>query len=214
MGMPRDIWFGSSEADAQYRLGDDDADNRFVLAEDTDGGTILLEYDETASEWVSRGPVNMSGNDITNVGALSTEKAQIAARTDNKAEQRIWGVEATALDFPGWQNLARFDHSGSNNEIAAASVFGVVHAVTNDATIVDVDARNGITRNSSWGTAGNTISIATDARFKIDDNDSSILYLQVNIDDEPVAGVLSASVAAGFGSSATVLDAPELTDSS
>jgi len=71
MAGERRLNWGADATDAQYRTGDDAANNRFVLAEDLDGGTILLEYDETASEWVSRGPVNLSGNDVSNVGTLS-----------------------------------------------------------------------------------------------------------------------------------------------
>jgi hypothetical protein len=71
MAGERRLNWGADATDAQYRTGDDAANNRFILAEDLDGGTILLEYDETASEWVSRGPVNMSGNDVLNVGTLS-----------------------------------------------------------------------------------------------------------------------------------------------
>jgi len=67
----RTLNWGPDEATAQYQTGEDQATGNFVVAEDTTGGTILLEYDEGASEWVSRGPVNMSGNDISNVGTLS-----------------------------------------------------------------------------------------------------------------------------------------------
>lgn len=70
MAGERDLYWGADPTDAQYRTGDDIADNRFVVAEDTDGGTILLEYDEAASEWVSRGNVNLDGNNISNVGDL------------------------------------------------------------------------------------------------------------------------------------------------
>lgn len=70
MAGERDLYFGADATDATYRVGDDDADSRFVLAEDTNAGTILLEYDEANSEWVSRGPVNLDGNNISNVGDL------------------------------------------------------------------------------------------------------------------------------------------------
>lgn len=79
MAGERTLNWGADATDAQYRTGDDDAENRFVLVEDTDGGTILLEYDETASEWVSRGPVNMSGNDVSNVGTLTADAVDVDA---------------------------------------------------------------------------------------------------------------------------------------
>jgi hypothetical protein len=70
MAGERRINFGADATDAQYRTEDDTANGRFKLVEDLDGGVVLLEYDEAESEWVYRGPVNMSGNDVTNVGAL------------------------------------------------------------------------------------------------------------------------------------------------
>jgi len=70
--MDRTIHFGDDAADARYRIQDTSSTGGdLVLAEDLDGGTVLLEYDYSASEWVSRGPVNLSGNDITNAGAIS-----------------------------------------------------------------------------------------------------------------------------------------------
>jgi hypothetical protein len=82
MAGERRLNWGADATDAQYRTGDDAANNRFVLAEDLDGGTILLEYDETASEWVSRGPVNLSGNDVSNVGTLSATAVNTESLTD------------------------------------------------------------------------------------------------------------------------------------
>jgi len=72
--MDRTIHFGDDEADARYRIQDTSSTGGdLVLAEDLDGGTVLLEYDYSASEWVSRGPVNLSGNDITNAGSISAD---------------------------------------------------------------------------------------------------------------------------------------------
>jgi len=72
--MDRTIHFGDDEADARYRIQDTSSTGGdFVLAEDLDGGTVLLEYDYSASEWVSRGPVNLNGNDITDAGSVSAD---------------------------------------------------------------------------------------------------------------------------------------------
>ena len=73
--MPdRTINFGDSETDARYRIQDTSSTGGdFVLAEDLDGGTVLLEYDYSAGEFVSRGSVNLSGNDITNAGSISAD---------------------------------------------------------------------------------------------------------------------------------------------
>lgn len=69
----RRINWGADATDAQYRTGDDESNNRFIVAEDLDAGTVLLEYDESAGEWVSRGAVNVDGNDVSNVGALDAQ---------------------------------------------------------------------------------------------------------------------------------------------
>lgn len=74
--MPdRTINWGSSSTDAVYQTGDADAagGGNFVVVEDTDAGTVLLEWDATNSKWINRGPVDMNGNDVTNVADLSAD---------------------------------------------------------------------------------------------------------------------------------------------
>jgi len=96
--MDRTIHFGDDEADARYRIQDTSSTGGdLVLAEDLDGGTVLLEYDYSASEWVSRGPVNLSGNDITNAGSISADALE--ADTAETNSQTI--VEAKLTTNPG-----------------------------------------------------------------------------------------------------------------
>jgi len=91
--MDRTIHFGDDEADARYRIQDTSSTGGdLVLAEDLDGGTVLLEYDYSASEWVSRGPVNLSGNDITNAGSISADALEANGST-------FRGAFATQDDF-------------------------------------------------------------------------------------------------------------------
>jgi len=72
--MDRTINWGDDAADARYRTQDTSSTGGdFVVAEDLDGGTVLLEYDYSESEWVSRGAVNLSGNDITNAGSITAD---------------------------------------------------------------------------------------------------------------------------------------------
>jgi len=85
--MDRTIHFGDDAADARYRIQDTSSTGGdFVLAEDLDGGTVLLEYDYSASEWVSRGPVNLSGNDITNAGAITADSLEAEDTTNTKSQ--------------------------------------------------------------------------------------------------------------------------------
>jgi hypothetical protein len=45
--------------------------------------------------------------------------------------------------------------------------------------------------NDNWGTAGATTSIDTHLRFKIDDSDSSIAYLQADLDIDFIGGFVT-----------------------
>ena len=70
----RTAYWGARDA-ARYRTQDDDpTGGDYVVAETLDANgdpvDVLLRWDDTAGEWVSGGPVNMNGSDVTNVGAL------------------------------------------------------------------------------------------------------------------------------------------------
>lgn len=68
--MPeRTIDWGGSNSPYETHV-DRDGNDRVILAEDTDGNTVLLEWDGAAGEWVYGGPVNMDGADVSNVGTL------------------------------------------------------------------------------------------------------------------------------------------------
>lgn len=82
MAGERRINFGADATDARYAIEDTGNGANFILARDTTGGTVLLEYDDAAGEWVNRGGVDMDGNDISNVGtvnanSVSTDQATI-----------------------------------------------------------------------------------------------------------------------------------------
>jgi len=72
----RELYFGAADDTAtEYRARDSDptGGGDFVVAERADGTQLLLKWDDTAGEWVSGGPINLDGNDVTNVGALDVE---------------------------------------------------------------------------------------------------------------------------------------------
>jgi hypothetical protein len=78
MAGERQLYWGPTIADAKYRTRDDDPQGgQFVVAEDTDNGTVLLRWDNVAQEWVYGGPVNMDGADLSNVGALDATSGSI-----------------------------------------------------------------------------------------------------------------------------------------
>lgn len=73
----RTAYWGERDA-ARYRTRDDDpTGGDYVVAETLDANgdpvDVLLRWDDTANEWVSGGPVNMNGKDLTKVGALDAD---------------------------------------------------------------------------------------------------------------------------------------------
>lgn len=111
--MSRRINWGADATDAKYRTEDTGTPGDFIVAEDTDGNTVLLKYDDTAGEWVYGGPVNMDGADISNVGQLSS--------TSVSTEELILGdtvktVEVLTVNFsdPGTPSDGTFNSNKSD----------------------------------------------------------------------------------------------------
>lgn len=104
MAGERDLFWGADATDAQFRTGDDQPSDRFVLLEDTDAGTILLEYDDAAGEYVYRGPVNMDGNALSGVSDLTVNSSITdptgTTYTDLAAIAGIKSVQTTAPSSP------------------------------------------------------------------------------------------------------------------
>jgi hypothetical protein len=135
--MDRTIHFGDDAADARYRIQDTSSTGGdLVLAEDLDGGTVLLEYDYSASEWVSRGPVNLSGNDITNAGSISADTLE----ADKLKTGRSWQTVTSS------RSLSTTETNDTGSEILIA----VNIEVTSDGTDVQFDLEiDGVTRLKS-----------------------------------------------------------------
>jgi len=117
--MPeRTISWGGANSPYETHV-DRDGNDRVILAEDTDGNTVLLEWDGAAGEWVYGGPVNMDGADVSNVGTLDanvidtgeieTDRLDLGSRTEVSIESdnsittsetalRVEGSTSTTLD--------------------------------------------------------------------------------------------------------------------
>ncbi|AGC34574.1 virion component [Haloarcula sinaiiensis tailed virus 1] len=89
MAGERRLNWGSDATDAKWRSEHDTANGKFIIAEDTDGGTVLLEYDESASEFVSRGPVNMNGNAIESVSQIGSDTDRFTGFMDNADTEEL-----------------------------------------------------------------------------------------------------------------------------
>jgi len=77
--MP-DINWGGDETTAPFSSRLDETAGNFILAEDNDGSTVLLEWD--GSTWQYRGPVEMNGEDISGVGTLTATDATVSGTVD------------------------------------------------------------------------------------------------------------------------------------
>ena len=102
----REIDWGGTNS--PYRTTFDKSDDgRLRVAEDTSGGTVLLEYDEAANSgsggWIYRGPVDMSDNDLSGVGTLSfldtaegveTIASASGTVTLDLSQANVWQLEA------------------------------------------------------------------------------------------------------------------------
>jgi len=78
----RTLYWGARD-EARYRSRDDDPiGGDFVVAETLDSNgdpvSVLLRWSDGAGEWVVGGPLNMGGNDLSNVGALDADSATVS----------------------------------------------------------------------------------------------------------------------------------------
>jgi len=152
MAGERRLNWGADPTDATYRTGHDIGNSKFKIVEDLDGNIVLLEWDETAGEFVYRGPVNLNGEDITDSGTTvydaSTDTVgdgttsadhQLVSTKSLIINQEIQGVSLTsgfAQKFAGPTIVSPSTATAifsQDNELSRVTVYG------EDA---DVDPRN------------------------------------------------------------------------
>jgi len=109
--MP-DINWGGDETTAPFSSRLDETAGNFILAEDNDGSTVLLEYD--GSTWQYRGPVEMNGEDISGVGTLTATDATVSGTVDAGTVSTDDSVTVTTGEASGTL------HYGSNQDRANA----------------------------------------------------------------------------------------------
>jgi len=107
MAGERRINWGANATDAKYRTEDTGDGADFIVAEDLDGGTILLQWNDTAGQWESQGPVELNGNDVSGVGTLTATTVSTDEINNNS-----YFVPAGAMDS------GDISLSSANNEAA------------------------------------------------------------------------------------------------
>jgi len=154
-------WLG---ADGKYRTedtGDVGDPGDFVLAEDRDGNTVLLEWDATAGEWVFGGPVNLDESDVTGIGTMDSVTVDTTAVLNadyNETVERHASASGTVT----------LDLSAANIHVVEAidNVTVEVENVTADpagnSTLVQFeDDDDGGPYTISWGDSWNTLRWAS-----------------------------------------------------
>jgi len=85
------VWGDPADAGTKYRTQDDASagGGNFVIVEDLDGNTVLLQWNPTAGQFEYQGPVDMGGNDLSNVGAVTVDalEAESVKTTPFASEQ-------------------------------------------------------------------------------------------------------------------------------
>lgn len=132
--MPeRTIDWGAGNSPYETHVDRND-NGRVVLAEDTTGGTVLLEYDESANSgaggWISRGPVDLSSNDLSGVGALTAS----SVRTDELLNDLLEGDDpdlAATLNsrMPTLVGTHDYGETGGRMEISPTTTYEIAEAI-------------------------------------------------------------------------------------
>jgi len=121
------VWGDPADAGTKYRTQDDDpaGGGNFVVAEDTDGNTVLLQWNPdagTAGQWEYSGPVDLGGNDLTSVGTATVD-----------------ALEAGSLDSKnGWTDVtsSRSLNTTETNDTGRDLEVRVELRASSDATII------------------------------------------------------------------------------
>jgi hypothetical protein len=175
------FWGAADDAATEYRTRDSDptGGGNFVVAERADGSSILLQWDDTAGEWVVGGPVNLNGNALTDAAGVE-HAGELADASDVSPLQASSDVDHDAT--------ANRTHSG--DALTPSSVDADSYSVASSPALIDVAASGSVSLSSGTATVDTGLS-ATDATF----------YLALGIDDPgadaDVAGKLLFDSSAG-----------------
>jgi len=117
MAGDRRINWGADATDARYRTEDTGDGGNFVVAEDLDGNTVLLQWNPSTSpsQWEFAGKVDMGNNDLVNVNSLETDRVDVADKLIESGLGFGIGTSSTLTSDPSdvsntsFQKIAEFD---------------------------------------------------------------------------------------------------------
>jgi len=197
----------------------------FVLARDLDGGGVLLRYNPTSGNFEPFAPVDLGGEDILDgsttvydaatdtVGDGTTsadhESINTAETTtgivgpDDDVRTFIISVQATSV---GYANVVRFDHDGTKNVTVVGLVDAIYDSTVGGSAVAETDVSFIESNNDeSWGSTGATTALSNNIRLKVDESDSSKLYLQLNYLSNISRGICKVSFRTASGATATII---------
>ena len=150
----RTLNWGESEAAARYQTGDSDPDGGdFIVAKNTDNETVLLQFDNTAEQWVFAGDVDLGGNDVTNAGVVNGVDGSFdtleAESVSTEAlgignHDNIKGIEVGQVTFNNADASGDDDSWDDRTAVSENDTFGEAFASTPNAIVTgNEDAGSG-----------------------------------------------------------------------
>lgn len=108
----------------------------------------------------------------------------------------------------GWTSYLELSHNGSDDGIFIGFFDLAFANISDQSTAVNEEGKSIVTvdNDGGFGSTGSTNSISTHLRLKVDDNDSTVAYIQVDRDLDFIHGILSGTC---IGRSGVSVDAPD-----
>jgi len=137
---------------------------------------------------------NLTVPGTLSAGAIDTEEARISGPIYLGDSTRD-GSEEFVNESIGWKPLIGVDSQGNQGAVLTLRIdYNGLDASGTD--VINVDTSQGITtgtNSTEWGSTGDVTSVASDVRFKVDDNNAEILFIQVYVPDDFWFGSVSYS---------------------
>lgn len=162
-------------------------------------GDNLVDVDDTGILQWQRGfdVPELVTEALRNNGVLTTRQ-----RSKNKdIHQPI--ETTTQLD---WTDFVELTHGGDANQLVVGNFDGAVGRLGGVYSWGETGNILQINQDFDWGATGSTVSISTHLRFKVDDSDASVAYLQADLGDDDLIGAITGTLA--YSSDVTIATVP------
>jgi hypothetical protein len=176
---------GISSGETRYRS---DANHPWVLR-DSEGSFDAVVYDasDNAPGEIKLKNARFDLNDNRAVNMPTRETFGDAASRSHNFTLPI------SITDSGWTDLIEFEHVGFiSTAITLRSDLFITRNNRNGQNTLEFDGIKSISnRDNNWSPTGTTFSVSQNVRLKVDDNDSTLIYLQVNPPNNQDTGFIS-----------------------